>query len=233
MTSINILQLNARHTKRCHDFIQMYLKDKDIDIMIIQEPYLTNNKLAGYPYGSKLFQSCVNNPRAGVIICNPNIDGCLLNQFTDRDFVTVEITYKSNKCIIVSGYFDIEVDLKVLNVINSYTESRIILGIDTNCRSKLWFDRLTNERGAELEYFIVTNNLVFLNQLSSLTTFDGHRGKSNMILLYQILLQYEITELQIGKLKTKPTFRTIITYLTRLISIMSKTQFKHPTSGIT
>ena len=54
------------------------------------------------------------------------------------------------------------------------------MAIDSNARSKTWYDVLTNKRGRSLEEFIIGNRLHIVNEKSRLTTFESSRGKSNV-----------------------------------------------------
>ena len=52
--------------------------------------------------------------------------------------------------------------------------------MDSNSRSILWHDRLTNTRGRILEKFIKSKRLNILNEESSNTTFRNRKGASNI-----------------------------------------------------
>ena len=52
--------------------------------------------------------------------------------------------------------------------------------MDSNARSKMWHDVLTNKRGRLLEEFIIGNRIHIINEDFQLTTFEANRGTSNM-----------------------------------------------------
>jgi hypothetical protein len=54
----------------------------------------------------------------------------------------------------------------------------LILSIDSNSRSKLWHDKYTNQRGKILEEFIITSDLVIMNEAIEIPTFETARGHS-------------------------------------------------------
>lgn len=58
----------------------------------------------------------------------------------------------------------------------------VVTAADTNARSALWNDRVTNERCRIIEEFITTEQLYFLNEECRDTTFSNRIGKSNIVL---------------------------------------------------
>lgn len=182
--TLNILQLNTHHSKYTTYMLQQYITTKQVDILLIQEPYARENKIIGFNQAN-IFQTNGNNPRAGIILTNKNIDACMILQHSDSDLVCVEISCSKLKCIVISAYFDIHRDInldleKIEHVLKYFHDSIIVIGLDSNARSKYWFDKQTNKRGKILETFIVDNDLCLINTNSELTTFEGARGNSNI-----------------------------------------------------
>lgn len=54
---------------------------------------------------------------------------------------------------------------------DKYQNKRIIICTDSNCRNTLWGDKITNQRGEKLEYFINFYNLNILNNADDGPTF--------------------------------------------------------------
>jgi hypothetical protein len=54
----------------------------------------------------------------------------------------------------------------------------LILSIDSNSRGKLWHDTHTNQRGKNLEEFIITSDLFLMNEETDTPTFETVRGRS-------------------------------------------------------
>ena len=109
----------------------------------------------------------------------------MIRQLSDKDAVTVEVIKGNTKIIAASMYFDrelqIENDLeKMERVLLHAKDTGVLIASDTNARSALWNDRVTNERGRILEEFLTTKQLYFLNEESSDTTFSNRIGKSNI-----------------------------------------------------
>jgi len=53
-----------------------------------------------------------------------------------------------------------------------YTKGNgLIIAVDSNARSKMWHDTVTNQRGKILEEFIICNDLYVLNETTETPTF--------------------------------------------------------------
>jgi len=133
----------------------------------------------------------------------------MIRQLSDKDAVTVEIIKGITKLIAASMYFDREIQIendleKMERVLLHAKNTGVLIASDTNARSALWNDRVTNERGRILEEFITTKQLYYLNEESSENTSSNSIGKSNIdltiinpqllscIILYCIILYYII-----------------------------------------
>jgi hypothetical protein len=82
-------------------------------------------------------------------------------------------------------YFDrenqIEHDLgKMEAVIQHAKHTGVLFAMDSNARSAVWQDAVTNKRGKILEEFITCKQLFIVNEESSLTTFRNSLGTSNI-----------------------------------------------------
>jgi len=184
-TYIKCLQINLQHSRAATANLIKIVTDDEIDIIFIQEPYTINDKIIGIPTKYTLFTAGGARSRAAVVVTNKGIDTTMIRQLSDTDAVAVEIIKGNTKIIAVSMYFDrehqIENDLeKMERVILHAKNTGVLFASDTNARSALWYDRVTNERGRILEEFLTSKQLYFLNEESSDTTFSNRIGKSNI-----------------------------------------------------
>ena len=97
----------------------------------------------------------------------------------------MEIINGSSKIILVSMYFDreipIEIDLgKTEKLMQHAKGAGVLTATDSNSRSTLWHDTLTNTRGRILEEFITSKQLHIMNKEGSNTTFRNRIGASNI-----------------------------------------------------
>ena len=136
---------------------------------------------------------------------NKRVDTILLKQLSDEDAVVIELIFGYKKVIIASMYFDINrcigIDLrKIEAIIQHAQDAGILIAMDSNVRSSSWRNILTNGTGRTLEEFLISQQLYIMNEESSLTTFQGSHGKSNIDItitndrLLSAVVNWEITD---------------------------------------
>ena len=184
-TSIKCMQINLQHSRAATANIIRLVAEDGIDIIFIQEPYTIQDKVIGIPTKYATFTSGEGRIRAAIVVTNKEIDAMLICQLTDTDTVAVEVTKGHTKIIAASMYFDretqIENDLLKIDLMLQYAKNTgVLIASDTNARSSLWYDKVTNERGRALEEFIATKQLYIINEESSDTTFSNRLGTSNI-----------------------------------------------------
>jgi len=85
----------------------------------------------------------------------------LISQLSDADTITLEITRGDTTLILASMYLDrqksIEQDLtKVDKILKHGIREGVIIAMDSNARSTTWHDTTTNNRGKQLEEYIIS-----------------------------------------------------------------------------
>ena len=156
-----------------------------MDITCIQEPYTTQHRVTGVPKQYKTFSTGKTRSRAAVIISNDRLDAMLITQLSDSDTATVKLTSGDLKIILASMYFDREHFLepalaKIDAILHHAKGLGVIISMDSNARSTLWYDTLSNNRGTILEEFIINKQLYIMNEVSTNTTFTNRIGNSNI-----------------------------------------------------
>jgi hypothetical protein len=69
-------------------------------------------------------------------------------------------------------------DIRQLEKVVDYTKgNRLIIAADSNARSKMWHDSITNQRGNILE-FLSCNDFYVVNEATETPTFQSNRGSS-------------------------------------------------------
>jgi hypothetical protein len=139
--------------------------------------------VAGFPKSFKIFAYGNGRKRSAVIVNNNNIDAVAIKQASDEDATLIEISYKGLNFYGASLYFanerDIERDIRKVEEIKELTRGKgLILSIDSNSRSQLWHDMYTSQRGKTLEEFIITSDLLLMNEATGIPTFETIRGRS-------------------------------------------------------
>jgi len=160
---IKCIQVNAKHSKAATASIMKIIEEDKTDIICIEEPYTFQSKAAGILKKYKIFTSGEGRCRAAVVATNNQKDTIFI-QLSKADTVVVEIIKGSLKIILVSMYFDrenpIEHDLvKIEAVMRHAKGTGVLIATDSNARSTLLHDTLTNTRGKILEEFVTSNQL--------------------------------------------------------------------------
>ena len=109
----------------------------------------------------------------------------LISELSDQDTITLEITRGDTTLILASMYWDrqkpIEQDLtKFDKILKHGIREGVIIAMDRNARSKTWHDTTTNNRGKQLEAYIISKQLYIMNDRSTKTSFEKPIGKSNI-----------------------------------------------------
>jgi hypothetical protein len=173
---VNCFQINLRHSRTATSNLVQLINQHNVDITYIQQSYTINNKLAGLPRSHKVYTSGDGRKRTAIVINSGQLDVTLVTQLSNEDCVAVEVRSETVKFYSVSMYFDshsdIEEDIRQLEKAMDYTKgSGLIIAVDSNARSKMWHDTVTNQRGKILEEFIICNDLYVLNETTETPTF--------------------------------------------------------------
>ena len=182
---ISCLQINLKHKRAATSNLMHIIDTYKVDIILIQEPYILRNKLAGITSKYKIFSQGENRIRAAILLANERIDGVLLKQLSDEDVIAIEILHNNLKFYMVSMYMDITADInndfaKLDKILNFTKDAGVILSIDSNSRSTTWHDVITNSRGRNVDEYMSSKRLYILNEPSEYTTFESNTGKSNI-----------------------------------------------------
>mgnify|MGYP003623280371 CR=1 FL=1 len=180
---IKCVQINLQHSKKATYNLTQLLQEKNIDVAFLQEPYTISNKVAGFPKSLKIFIHGNGRKRTAIIINNDNIDGIAINQISDEDCIVMEFTHRELHFYGASIYCDCDDDIgkdieKAEKIIKLANGKGLLLALDTNARSKTWYDVTMNQRGKTFEEFLLTNNLYLANENTGIPTFESTRGRS-------------------------------------------------------
>jgi hypothetical protein len=150
------------------------------NVAFVQEPYTVLNNVAGFPKYFRIFASGGGRKRSAIII-NNNIDAIAIRQVSNEDATVLELRHGDVKFYGTSLYFpidrDIESDNESMEKIIQLTKGEgIIISVDSNSRSKLWYT-ITNQRDKSLEKYILTRDLFLKNEDTSTPTFETMRGR--------------------------------------------------------
>jgi hypothetical protein len=152
-------------------------------VAFLQEPYNDRNNVAGFPKSFRILAYDNGRKRAAVIFNNNHIDAVAVKQVSDEDASLIEFSCKGLQFYGVSLYFAIDRDMgrdivKVEEIRELTKGKGLIIAMDSNSRSKTWHDTQTNERGKNLEEYIITSDQFLMNKEIGIPTFQTTRGRS-------------------------------------------------------
>lgn len=117
-------------------------------IILIQEPWVNNNKIMGFGlFRNRIFRANVGvNPRAAIYAA-PEFQTMLLNQFSDKDTVVVRVSRSvahGGDLLVASCYMPDTADCPYTDLLikaldfSKVNNVPIILGCDANAHHKVW-----------------------------------------------------------------------------------------------
>jgi len=153
LSQLKCIQINLQRSRIATANLMKTTDEDNTNIISIQEPYTLQNKVAGISKNYKTFTTGEGRSRAAVVVTNNQLDAILIKQLSDADTVAVEIINGSLKFILVSTYFDrenpAELDLVKIEAVMQHAKGAgVLIAMDSNSRSILWHDTLTQEVGS-------------------------------------------------------------------------------------
>lgn len=186
-TGIRILQLNMRRSAAVTGEVRSLIRQKRLDILLLQEPYVQrpDERHTFFGLGTSVQVAAVRRgaPWASVAVCNPAFKMLFISQLSTAHCVCAEVLAPGFSFYVVSHYFqfsdDIEEHLRHLGmVLHALRGKRVFISLDANARSSQWGRQETNERGARLERLIQDFGLEIFNDARQQPTFWTPRGES-------------------------------------------------------
>lgn len=183
---LKIAQINAQRSAAVAADLNKYMREKNLDILCIQEPYVYRNRVRGYSSpGLKVIQPNTCLPWVAVVVREDGVQTFHLLHEETEHILSVHIVTNSGSFYLINVYCQfsrpIEPFLKKLECIkNKVGGDNMVLVMDANARSELWHSRETDERGRLMEEFLMTNDLFVVNEAHNPPTFQSANGESNI-----------------------------------------------------
>jgi hypothetical protein len=185
--NFNCLQINLQRSRTATIQLNKTIEEKQCDIVFIQEPYVIKSKVCGFSLRHKLYYKSSNVIKTAILVINPKIQ-CLFIESLSNHFLTiVKLEFESKIfygfSLYCSPFESIESELiEVNNALKILKPKNLIICMDSNAKSKVWFNKSDNNRGQLLIDFINQNNLFIINNNDNLqlTTYFTTRGVSNI-----------------------------------------------------
>ncbi|XP_067134743.1 uncharacterized protein [Centruroides vittatus] len=181
--TLNILQINLQRSKVASSEALQMVHDLNVDILAIQEPYISNNKVA--MLGSSRVLTLANSSsviKSGLVIYNKDLLVHLMVQHCTQYYTTMKVETDQPSLYIISFYCSPAEDLRnalgqlgtTMNCLHGYP---VLLMGDFNAKSHLWHSSVEDLRGYLLCEFMAAYDLTSLND-SPLPTFSASTGES-------------------------------------------------------
>jgi len=127
------------------DEVKEYAAERGIDVLLLQEPYVSRGKLAGMPFTATVVLGVGPNdpspPMAAIVVLTPGLEVTKLTQFCTTHTVVAELAGTS--VILVSQYYQFMDETmpcraQLTSLMTSVRDRDMIVAADCNARSPLW-----------------------------------------------------------------------------------------------
>ncbi|GAB1860790.1 Reverse transcriptase [Camponotus japonicus] len=169
---IRILQVNLNNCKAAQDLMLHTMKDLNIDLSLITEPYRITDD--AFSTASRNNTACMLwDPDGHTNTCIKKRKGRYSASVVWNDFMFITCYISPNVDVNEYEEFLDELD----DMITEAHDYKVIVGGDFNAKSTLWGAPRTDTRGDRLERWCSTQDLIILNQ-GNKPTCIRHQGQS-------------------------------------------------------
>lgn len=190
---LSMCQLNCQKSNVVMGVLGKYMCENNINVAMIQEPYVVNGTVAGLPSCFKIAQSsrCENGSIRSAVVVNGMYETLTVNECVSELGVCLWLKGRAVEMYVVSVYCtfgeDLEPYLEYMRKVTTVCGNVcMIAGMDANACSPMWFSkggrsgRISDAHGVLLEEWIISNGLSVLNEPSEWYTFSGGQGESDI-----------------------------------------------------
>jgi ribonuclease HI len=170
MGMMKICQINLGHSKCASDNLIIFLQKNNIDIGLIQEPWVRNSKVMGLNNKSfNLFYSQSTGKCRSCILVKKHINAYLLSNLSTPDLTAIKVESQKDEIILASAYMAHDKPAPPEEVAKLVADAgkgnaNLVLGCDANARHTLWGSSMENERGEKLFDYLIHTNIQICNK---------------------------------------------------------------------
>lgn len=170
-----ILQINLQKAKAPTSLLQQTVTKHNINILLVQEPYIINNKIAGIPTTWKVALS--KNNKAAVITTSSSMHPILTLRTDNTIIVKIKINNETLK--IGSSYIapTTQIDQPLNEILANTTQEDTFIGADWNAHSTTWGYNNEDVKGRKVLDFLAASQLLLLNTQGAPPSFEAFRSK--------------------------------------------------------
>lgn len=183
---MKIAQINAQRAMAAAANLEILIKEFDIDILCVQEPYVYKNEVRGYSsYKYTVVQPGVDSPLVAAVVANENFEIFHLAQYDSPHVLCFQVVSDIEEIYLINVYcqFSLRLDtilMELDRIITELSTRRLLITVDSNAKSELWYAEETDERGRIMQDFLAEHGLYVLNEVNNLPTFETINGQSNI-----------------------------------------------------
>lgn len=185
--SLKILQINTARCMKTVSELRYHVEKENIQIMAIQEPYTIKGKITSFGKAARVVsgEKIGEKAWAGIVIFDPKIVVMKIESLSDTHITCAQVDTGYLMFYLVSGYFQYSDPIepyiaRIKNIVRQLHGRKIIICLDANAHSPVWFsDELTVE-GEVLEDAIMELNLYVANEPDNPKTYSRPGGEANI-----------------------------------------------------
>ncbi|KAJ8912748.1 hypothetical protein NQ315_016704 [Exocentrus adspersus] len=170
-SGIKIIQINLQHCIAVISLISQQLAAKQVDIALIQEPWVCRDSVKGLSrhWGHVYVSSNEQTPRT-CIDTTKQVNATKLTHFCFRDLVAIKVTIGRRYYDLCSAYLPFESpnppSRKLMELVEWCKNNNLplIVGCDANAHHICWGSKDINQRGLDLLEFLNSSELDILNR---------------------------------------------------------------------
>ena len=177
---LRVTQINLHHSKCASANLLVFLLEEDIDIALIQEPWVRSDRTIKGLQSKyfNLFHSTgdadQDRPRA-CFLARKSLHAYLWPDLSSSDLVVVKLEQVGAENVYISSAYMAHdrsappEELQHLTSTITAKKTNLLIGWDANARHTLWGSSEINERGESFFDFIINSNLSVCNRPSTPT----------------------------------------------------------------
>ncbi|XP_061396049.1 uncharacterized protein LOC133331684, partial [Musca vetustissima] len=170
------MQINLHHCKAAADELLLSLTNSEVDIALVQEPYIYKNMVSRLRNANfDIFAASMGDKVRTCIVGKKSLNLIFLSNYSNGDMCTVRLEHKTGRATLLSSVYMPFEEMDppatcVRKMLDEMTSTcNVILGCDANAHHFQWGSKDTNKRGDSVFDFILSYNLRICNRGSDPT----------------------------------------------------------------
>lgn len=182
-----IMQVNAGRGRNASAEIRTLSEKGKIQIALVQEPYAVRCKVAGFGLRARTVAGLKNGeyPWAAIVVFDTRLTVMRLSHMCSSHVVCAQVDNGTFDVYLVCAYLQYSHDKGIYieelrRILTLLRGKRVILCLDANARSPIWYSDKLDDNGEILEELILEMNLYVINEPNNPCTFSSTNGESNI-----------------------------------------------------